>query len=411
MSVINKMLRDLDKQQQLQGRAGQISFRPQANSHWWLWAVVPVALVAGWYGQSWYMDSKTGNPDRPVTEAKKTPKQLALHQAPQAAAQVAGLDAENSSEVQEISLKDVVASRLSPELAAQLPSRQKAEPEAGQNTAQSTQLQPFLRKMEAEQRVVQLEPDDSVTEDQAFISDSLSTDEVQVQSLEQSQDWSAEEQVTGRTDWSNNQTQSDKPRSLAIEKVELSPEQQKEALKKNAQKAEFKGNLSQAVLFWQQIRQLNPTATEAYLELSRLAQLQHNDSVAVQVLQQAMDSVGQQPEISMALAALAVKQQDWAKALGYLQYQPDSSRYPDFFALKAAALQKNSQHAQAIEVFQQLVRQQPQQGRWWLGMALSYDALQQQEQALQAYRQVMLNGFGLSADSLDYVKKRIVALE
>jgi ribosomal protein L29 len=44
-------------------------------------------------------------------------------------------------------------------------------------------------------------------------------------------------------------------------------------------------------------------------------------------------------------------------------------------------------------------------------MALSFDALQQPEQALLAYRQATVNGQTLSAGSLDYVKKRIAALE
>ena len=132
---------------------------------------------------------------------------------------------------------------------------------------------------------------------------------------------------------------------------------------------------------------------------------------AVQILEQATAVGVQDPKLSMALAALALKQQDWSKALSYLQYEPDIFNYTDFYALKAAALQKTSQHAQAVQVFQQLARQQPEQARWWLGMALSYDAMSQTEQALHAYRQVAVNGFGLSAESLDYVKKRIAALE
>lgn len=91
---------------------------------------------------------------------------------------------------------------------------------------------------------------------------------------------------------------------------------------------------------WQQIRQLEPSRSEAYFELSRLAQVQRNDIAAVQILEQALASGIQDPKLSMALAALALKQQDWAKALSYLHYEPDIFNYTDFYALKAAALQK-----------------------------------------------------------------------
>jgi MSHA biogenesis protein MshN len=131
----------------------------------------------------------------------------------------------------------------------------------------------------------------------------------------------------------------------------------------------------------------------------------------MQVLEQASAAGVQDAKLSMAQAALALKQQNWAQALTYLQYEPDIFTYSDFYAMKAAALQKTGQHAQAVQVFQQLARQHPDQARWWLGMALSYDALQQQQQALVAYRQALVSGSALSVASVDYVKKRISALE
>ena len=56
MSVINKMLRDLDKQQQQQHHRGFISFKPQSKSYLLLWVAVPLALLAGWCGQAWYKE-------------------------------------------------------------------------------------------------------------------------------------------------------------------------------------------------------------------------------------------------------------------------------------------------------------------------------------------------------------------
>lgn len=55
MSVINKMLRDLDKQQQQPQQNGFSRVKAQRKSQWLVWIAVPLALLAGWCGQAWYM--------------------------------------------------------------------------------------------------------------------------------------------------------------------------------------------------------------------------------------------------------------------------------------------------------------------------------------------------------------------
>lgn len=409
MSVINKMLRDLDKQQQQQNHRGFASFKPQRKTHLLLWAAVPLALFAGWCGQAWYMERFSIQTEQTVTAAEVQKGQVhplaAVTQLVPVAQSLA--DVSNPAE-QVVTLQDVVASRISPELAAELG---KSKAEAPEVVAEP-KLKPFASQTVAEERVVQVvlaEPVAASNTD--FLVDTVATDEVQISEFDQRSDFAAESETVIEPDWNEAPQLSDKPRSLAIEKVQLSPEQQKDLLVQKAKKAESVGNLNQAVSHWQQARQLEPRSSQAYLELSRLAQIQRNDAGAVQILEQANAAGIQDPKVSMALAALAVKQQDWVKALSYLEYEPDIFNYTDFYALKAAALQKTNQHAQSVQVFQQLARQQPEQARWWLGMALSYDAMQQNEQALLAYRQVAVNGFGLSVASLDYVKKRIAALE
>ena len=413
MSVINKMLRDLDKQQQQQQHNGFSRVKAQRKSQWLVWVAVPLALLAGWCGQAWYMErfsihTELAPTASNVQKGQVHPLAAVTEMAPQAnhLAALTGVSAAASE--QAVSLQDVVAERISPEAAAQLAKTAVTEPAAA-----TSELQPFVNQPVAQERVVEVvlaEPG-SATSHAAEFTEPVVTTDVQVSEFDQSGDFTAESESVMAADWNDMPQASDKPRSLAIEKVQLSPEQQKDLLKNKAQKAEAIGKLTQATELWQQIRQLEPSRSEAYFELSRLAQVQRNDIAAVQILEQALASGIQDPKLSMALAALALKQQDWAKALSYLHYEPDIFNYTDFYALKAAALQKTSQHPQAVQVFQQLARQQPEQARWWLGMALSYDAMSQSEQALHAYRQVAVNGVGLSAQSLDYVKKRIAALE
>jgi MSHA biogenesis protein MshN len=408
MSVINKMLRDLDQQQHQRNHSGLV-FKPKPKANLLLWGAVPLALCAGWGGQLWYNSYVSGQPESAVTAAKpeKTPVDAvavinellpaAKNQAAQSSATVAQTE-------QVVTLQDVVADRISPEVAARLGKTTSVEPAQ----VADTELKPFASQPVAEERVVEVvlaEPEE------VFANQSAAAEQVQVSAFEQSGDFTDASDSGDETDWQQEPQVQDKPRTLAIEKVQLTPQQQKDLFRQKAQKAEGKGDLLQSIEYWQQIRQLAPAESEAYIELSRLAQIQRKDQDAVLILEQALATGVQDPKLSMALAALALKQQDWAKALSYLQYEPDIFNYVDFYALKAAALQKTNQHPQAVQVFQQLARQQPDQARWWLGMALSYDALQQPAQALLAYRQATVNGQTLSAGSLDYVKKRIAALE
>lgn len=410
MSVINKMLRDLDKQQQQQQHRGFASFKPQRKSHLLLWGAVPLALLAGWCGQAWYMERFSIKTEQAPTAAEVQKGQVhPLAAVAELVPQAQSLAAVTNVPAEAVSLQDVVATRISPEAAAQLANK----PTTEATKVAEPELKPFVQQPVAEERVVEVVLAEPVAaaSNETSLTDTTATDDVQVSEFDQSGDFTAESETAIEPDWNDTPQVADKPRSLAIEKVQLSPEQQKDLLKNKAQKAEAIGKLTQAVSYWQQVRQLEPSRSEAYLELARLSQIQRNDAAAVQILEQASAAGVQDPKLSMALAALALKQQDWSKALSYLQYEPDIFNYTDFYALKAAALQKTSQHAQAVQVFQQLARQQPEQARWWLGMALSYDAMSQTEQALHAYRQVAVNGFGLSAESLNYVKKRIAALE
>jgi len=60
MSVINKMLRDLDRQQQQQRSHGPLILQRKSRWSWLPWFIIPLALVAGWLGQAWFTRQSEG---------------------------------------------------------------------------------------------------------------------------------------------------------------------------------------------------------------------------------------------------------------------------------------------------------------------------------------------------------------
>jgi MSHA biogenesis protein MshN len=426
MSVINKMLRDLDQQQQQKSNSAAIAgFRPPQKSYVLLWLAIPVALLAGWLAQSWYNQQQSATSTSAAQPQIIQPQQT--QQAPSAmdlVPKVAELVKQNNEAAEIRTLQDAAAGKVPTEVTARLQGSTDSGLNPQQNAAAKSAatapvLQPFAgqtTELSATEKTVVLVPEQDST---SQYEDATQQELVQVETyaaeddaglMQPEQDWQEPQTAPAASPAASIAAQ-DKPRSLAIEKVQLTPEQQLELWQEKAAKAEAVGNIQQAISDWQQIRQNYSNTVRPYLELSRLWQIQRNDAAAMQVLEQASAAGVQDAKLSMAQAALALKQQNWAQALTYLQYEPDIFAYSDFYAMKAAALQKTGQHAQAVQVFQQLARQQPDQARWWLGMALSYDALQQQQQALVAYRQALVSGSALSVASVDYVKKRISALE
>ncbi|MBY0417119.1 MAG: hypothetical protein K2W88_03505 [Pararheinheimera sp.] len=404
MSVINKMLRDLDKQQQKQNGRRPGSVRHRQPNYLLVWLAVPVALALGWLAQSWYMDNQvnpTNSGDK--KSGKLDPAAVATEMLPELKQSLDHLTKLPGHSGPEVSLNDVAASRMSPEIAAKLSKNTQAtEP---QLLTGEGELQSFASQAKIEERVVSVNVDPEFSDTTLLSTDDVAEDDsalVQIDRAElEEKDFPPDEPSVEST----------KPRSLAIEKVELTQEQKLQLFAQSARKAESVGDLKKAVTHWQDAISLDPAKAEPYLEIARLWQMQKNDTEAQNILERAEVFAAKDARVSLALATIALKQQDWKKILAYLSYEPDIQNAIDFYALKAAALQKDNQHSLAVHTFQQLARQQPGQARWWLGMALSYDALKQPKEALLAYRQALANGSGLAQASVSYIKKRIAALE
>ncbi|WP_337841483.1 hypothetical protein [Rheinheimera sp.] len=383
MSVINKMLRDLDKQQQQRGHSPLV-LQNSTRLNWLPWLIIPLALLAGWWGQAWFSRDEVRKAMPVVADQQTPPAQLSP--LPGVAATAEPLQQQpvaKPAEVQTVQAENTAPALTEP-LAAE-PQSAAVAPGVAQEPPAMPDSAPLVAvPAEAEQQVTAVE---TVGTEQ----DEPDADWLQESAL-------APEPVAKST-------------HLAIEKVQLSPAEQLALLSQQARKAESAGQTALALQLWQKASTVLPTEAETYLQQARLWQLQANFAAAEQALQQGLEWGVTDPALVMALAALAVRQQRWPDVIRLLNTEPELSLYPDFYALKATALQKTGQHAQAVSLFQQLARLQPQQARWWLGMALSFDAMSQPEQALLAYRQAEKQGQNLAADSLNFVRSRIAELE
>ena len=75
-----------------------------------------------------------------------------------------------------------------------------------------------------------------------------------------------------------------------------------------------------------------------------------------------------------------------------LQNKPAISADLNYFALLAASYQRNKNHAAAAKTYVKLLKLKPREGIWWVGMAVSLEALNKNKEALDAYEKARQTG-------------------
>ena len=198
---------------------------------------------------------------------------------------------------------------------------------------------------------------------------------------------------------------------VKVVRAAASPQQQARLIQQQALTAAQAGQLQQALQLWQQLQQLTPQNAEAYLEQARLWHQLGQSQQALMVLQQALQQGIVNADIQLLLAQQAAAQAQWQRVDTLLPAQFALAQQPEYYGLKATALQQLGQPQAALDWFSQLIVLQPQQARWWLGAAIAFDALAQPEQAQLHYRQALQWGDSLTAASRHYIQQRLAATE
>ena len=129
--------------------------------------------------------------------------------------------------------------------------------------------------------------------------------------------------------------------------------------------------------------------------------------LAYSVLQEGLRLYPGQTEWTKLLAQAYIDAGDLHTAKGILSESiPDASRDPDYHALYAALLQKLELHKEAAITYRNLLQLYPDNGIWWMGLAISLEAISRNKDALFAYRNA-LNGQSLTPETHQYITQRI----
>ena len=197
---------------------------------------------------------------------------------------------------------------------------------------------------------------------------------------------------------------------MAITEVKLTPKQLAQKRFTLASEAERDGKLKDAISYYEQTLGFDPSMHEARKQLAALHYGQGQLAKASEVLQQGMLLFPQQLDFALLLARVQQASGQADLALVTLANIPDTHPLArQKWMAQSDLAQKLGQFSLSEQAYRQLLQQEPQQAKWWMGLAYALDSQQQFPQARQAYR-TALGHRGLSAQASAFIEQRLTQL-
>ncbi len=422
MSVINQMLKDLEKRQQsldAQGNEAMITpkldYQPTRKSagRMWLWCMLGLVLGSGLtYGLVFWNGKLALANKAPASENEE---QVVLDQGDVAGNKVAS----EAKPTAKLEMQPATTDQLEkPEVANQ----QFSQAPSAQAVTVSTQHQSLLTTETAEQTV----KIDAVSTDEpaqtqrklkqpqtvVSVNPTVSARDTSAQgTLAQAQSVkpSSQQQLALTREQVANKV-SENQRQVTVTPVVLTPAQLAAKKMQQAQQAESLGELAQAMTIYHELINQDSSQHSARKKLAALLYGQSRYDQAKQVLSQGIALYPEYQEYLLLHARVSQGSNDLAQAMATLSTMKDTGSYAKQKWLQMSELaQQLKDYPRAEQAFRQLARLEPNQGRWWMGLGYALDAQQDFTHALAAYQNAIDNQ-NLSPKAREFVKNRIQLL-
>lgn len=134
----------------------------------------------------------------------------------------------------------------------------------------------------------------------------------------------------------------------------------------------------------------------------------HRHEEAMRHLQLGLGLDPKQQQMAMLLARLQIERGGPAVET-LMRTLPYAGNNPDYLAFLAGALQKAQRHREAVEQYQAALRLMPQNGVWWMGMGISLQADKRTAEAVDAYQRAKASG-SLSPELVSFVERKLAQM-
>ncbi|WP_338889037.1 tetratricopeptide repeat protein [Aeromonas rivipollensis] len=384
MSVINQMLKDLE-QRQPGSEGAAVYVAPVRQQGWWMLVLTLLCTLAlailGW--RTWIYWQQSQRTAQPTVQSTTELAPASQAQPASSATEVVATPPEPQG-----AASGAVAQDVAPVAAV---TRTSAPAEVAEGSSATEAL---ADEAPASEALAETPPEDELTPSDEELQPDLYAE------LAAEQEAAPQEAAAAPR----------KPGVLKIETVDLSEPELAALAERKATTAMAKGQMREAQDNYYQVLVHDPHNQGAREQLAGLLYGEGRLTEASQVLEEGLRLDPAQADLRLLLARVAISGGDRQKALDWLTgYQPDLAANLDYYATWAGLAQELGQPAQASELYVKLLRQQPDQGRWWLGLGVAEDGQGHRQRALDAYGNAQLHG-NLGEASTRWLEQRIAEL-
>ena len=409
MSVINQMLRDLDKQRGIHAASSRV-VPATPRSKLWLLVILLLLVILGQH--FWLADRSSENSGNAAISAVMSGASLSgasqpATTTPQARPQIdehaAALLARGQPQMMNDS--DVVVAKPSTlALAAGANGDTELERVAGEPELRGAPAATTIAEVQSQEAAAAPTPSAQV-QTAKIISPSAQADYLSVDSA------ASAESATSLSPDSAEEPVAIVPEESVAKPVatvqRISPEQQSLMWQQQTEQALAEGRYAEAEQLLRQWRSVDPQQAlpllaELFWQRQQSPEL---DAVIAESQQLGIFDVRVQ---RLHLYRLQ-QQQRWQELLALINDQLLASYNTEVIALQAQALWQTQQYQAALIAYQQWTKLAPNEARAWLGQALVLEQLTQPQAARAAYQQALQQG-GLSPASLQFIQQRLVAM-
>lgn len=157
-----------------------------------------------------------------------------------------------------------------------------------------------------------------------------------------------------------------------LEPVQLTPEEIANQHISKAQKAQQQGRLTAAEEYWRKALSATPENKEVRKKLAALQFGRNKVSQALTTLEAGFQMSPEDYEFRLLSARILEKEARPAAALSLLkQATPRAENYPEYFQKQALLAQEVGDYQSAARAYERLIEAAPSEGRWYLGKAIA----------------------------------------
>jgi MSHA biogenesis protein MshN len=398
MSVVNKMLNDLENRDQNSGISAD--YQPPEKRKLpltWIIAIVIFVAIGGAFAY-WQFSSEWFGQQETNTVRSSLPV-AANNQTSQVAEQTGG-DQDNERGVtsanQQSSIDESALSDLAQIAQKETQRIRNSEPSPVESAVTERNEDSMLTAMESKTPATS----DEVMEATASSTKAMIDKEMKAQTDNVEPELVISNQIVNvSSDGDSVTTNIDsKPELLEDEPAEArtvmaikpSGDAEPDALKLSAQKALADKDAPKAIELLSKILNEQPDNVNARKQLASLLFANRESGKAETLLQYGLQQNAQQHDIRLMLARLYQQNERYADALTLLQaVSPDATLNIDYYNQRASLSQRLNDFKQASQDYQILANIEPGEAKWWLGIGVSADRLNESNTAITAYTKAL----------------------